>query len=128
MSILLEIGAGRLSLLVVRGLGGEDRQEGLDPTGIEFRATLLGPLLPGLAVGIQTLRERMESLFGVKTIDNLHRLREELAGEIPDPPRSVSQDDLPWRLPKTASLAFALANSESWGSVSRVAALSMAAV
>ena len=85
MSILLEIGPGRFSLLEVRGLGGEDRQEGLDRIGIEFPTTLLSPLLPGLAVGIQTLRERIESLFGVETIDNLHRLREELAGQIRGP-------------------------------------------
>ena len=46
MSMLSEIGPGRFSLLVMGGLGGEDRKQGLDPAGIEFPTTLLGPLLP----------------------------------------------------------------------------------
>ena len=108
MSILVEIAPGRFSLSEVEGLGGEDRKQGLDPTGIEFLTTLLGPLLPGLAVGIQTLGERMESFFGVESIDDLHRLREELAAEVPNPLCSVSEDDLPRCLPETAALGLAL--------------------
>ena len=50
----------------------------------------------------------METLLGVETIHNQHRLREELPGQVPDPLRSVAQDDLPGRLPKAASLGLAL--------------------
>ncbi len=32
----------------------------------------------------------MQSLFGVESIDNLHRLREEFPSQVPDPFRSVA--------------------------------------
>ena len=50
----------------------------------------------------------MKSLFGVETIDNLHRLREEFPGQVPNPLRSVSQNILPLRLPQTAALSLRL--------------------
>ncbi len=50
----------------------------------------------------------MKSLFGVETIDNLHRLREEFPGQVPNPLRSVSQNNLPLRLPQTAALSLTL--------------------
>ena len=131
MSILVEIGAGRLSLLVMGSLGGEDRQQGLDSTGIEFDATLLSPLLCQLVIGIQTLGERVETLLSVESIDNLHGLREEFTAHVPDPFRSVSKNDLPRRLPETAALGLTLhplSELRKLGVVSKVAALSMAAV
>ena len=108
MSILLEIGAARFRLLIVNGLGGEDGEEGLDSTGIEFPATLLRPFLGQVAIGKQTLGEGMKSLFGVEPIDDLDGLREEFPGQVPDPLGSVPQDDLPLRSLKTASQGFAL--------------------
>jgi hypothetical protein len=50
--------------------------------------------LLGLLVGKQLASQFPEVLSGVKEIDNLNRAREVLIGNIPDPFRSIADDDL----------------------------------
>ncbi len=45
MAVLLKVAVGRSSLFVLLRLGGESRKDRLDLTGIEFLATLFGPVL-----------------------------------------------------------------------------------
>ena len=90
MAIFLKVVVGGSSLLVALPLRGEDRKDRLDPTRIEFPATLFGPSLAPVAISIQTLGQLMQSLLGVETIDDLHGLREQFPCQVPDPFRRVA--------------------------------------
>ena len=85
MAVTAEIAGDFSCLSVGLRVGSQRSKDGVDVAGVQVLAALAGPLTAGVGVWADQLGDLVKPLFGMKAIDDLDGIGEELLGDVPDP-------------------------------------------